>query len=203
MKRISLLLLTVMLSGAIVSCSPKGLSNSEFKSAIPESISSDENSQNFSSTSEMSNQRNIKVPNEVVGAPNRIYIVTGKKKKVFEVGTDGYNQILNITCSRFPETLKEAAFATVDWIEDGRFNWDKISNEMDFIRLEYDTTQTVTMDCMNKNYKDFPAKEISFNDLLFPLMPKRDQTCIVGLVNTYGVLDNSPEIMSKLLEYAD
>lgn len=82
------------------------------------------------------------------------------------------------------------------------FNFGKLSDEFDFLRLSYDTAQTVKMNCMNENYKDLPVKEISFNDIVFPLTGDYNRVCMIGTSNTYGVLDNSTELLAELLSYA-
>jgi len=146
--------------------------------------------------------RDIKIPTELVGSPDRIYIVKGKQEKIFESGTDEYKKIIGLVFERFPETMKEAAMA-IGWVDDGEFNWGLMSDEIDFLRLTYDTTQTVKMSCMNANYKDLPVKEISFNELIFPLTNGYNKVCIIGTKNTYGVLDNSSEIIEELLGYVD
>ena len=146
--------------------------------------------------------RDIKIPAELVGSPDRIYIVKGKQEKIFEAGTDDYNKIIGLVCDRFPETLKEAALA-IEWADNGEFNWGMMAGEIDFLRLTYDTAQTVKMNCMNENYKDLPEKEINFNDLVFPLTDDYNKVCMIGTSNTYGVLDNSSEILAELLRYVD
>lgn len=197
MKKIVVLIVFMVLCASIlISCSSR---NNDIPSIESTAISQKGPK---SKTHTSNDVRDIKIPTELVGSPDRIYIVKGKQEKIFEPGTDEYNKIISLVFERFPETMKEAAMV-IGWVDDGKFNWDRMSDEFDFLRLAYGATQTVKMSCMNANYKDLPVKEISFDDIIFPLTNGYNKVCIIGMKNTYGVLDNSSEIIKELLKYMD
>jgi len=151
------------------------------------------------------NVREASEPSELIGTPDRIYIVKGKNERTIEPGTDEYNEVLELLRSRFPEKLKEAARA-ITWADEAGFNRDMMREEFDFLELSYDTAQTVNLNCMDS---DYPSEEVTFEMMIFPLSEITGTVSIdthktSGVVGrSYGPLDDSAEILVELLGYAD
>lgn len=173
-----------------------------------DSLSASETTPSASVLSESSNAasqekdnpfRSVITPSELIGRPDQIYIIKDNQEKQFKSDSDDYGKILKLLNARFPQKMKEAAMAIL-WVDDkGNFDWSLMYDEFNFVRLSYNNTQTVKMNCMDENYKDPPVKELTFNDIIFPLSEDYNEICIVGTKNTYGVLDNSTSIISELL----
>ena len=125
----------------------------------------------------------ITTPEEIVGAPDRIYVVEDEEESVYERDTLEYEEILKSIIMRFPNELKEAAMA-ISWKnDDGTYNWGKMAEEFDYVRLSYNDMQTVELDCfVSTNHS---PQKLSFNDLIFPCA---EEIFIVGTDKTYGVL---------------
>jgi len=151
------------------------------------------------------NVREANEPSELIGTPDRIHIVKGKNERTIEPGTDEYSEVLELLRGRFPNKLKEAARA-ITWADEAGFNRDMMREEFDFLELTYDTAQTVNLNCMDS---DYPSEEITFEMMIFPLSELTGTVSIdthktSGFVGKcYGPLDDSVEIITKLLEYAD
>lgn len=132
----------------------------------------------------LESEKAISDPVDIVGVPNRIYVVVNSKETVYEKDTFEYDTLLENIRKRFPKTLKESAMAIPWKNDDGTYNWAKMGEEIDFIRLSYDDTLTVKLDCFESS-NHLPQK-LSFNDLIFPLS---EDVVIVGTNKTYGVLE--------------
>lgn len=67
--------------------------------------------------------------------------------------------------------------------DDGTYDWTALAHEFDYIRLSYDNTLTVIVDC----FKDpnHSPQNLNYDNLVFPLS---DNWFIAGGRRTYGVL---------------
>lgn len=195
MKKL-LLLITLLCMVVFASCS-----NSNDDAVSQNRTLKDDESMQSGIFSEKYDSRSAITPTDLIGHPNRIYIIKDSKEIQFEPDSDGYEKILKLMNGRFPEAMKEAAMAIL-WLDDkGNFDWNLMSDEFNYLRLTYNNTQTVKMNCMHENYKGLPVKELTFNDIIFPLSEGYNEICIVGTQNTYGVLVNSSAIMSEILAH--
>ena len=142
---------------------------------------------------------NIRIPAEIMGEPDCIHIVQETQETLFYPDSKSYEEILNLLSNRLPEKMKQAAMDIL-WIDDsGEFDWNMMSKEFSFVRLEYYTSQNVIMDC----FKDtgLPPREITFSEIIFPLSEQYGKICIIDTQGTYGVLDYSSTDVHKLLAY--
>lgn len=128
----------------------------------------------------------ITVPVDIVGEPDRIYMVKDQAETIYEQGSSEFGDYLESTKARFPEGLKEAATALTWKKDDGSFDWKLMSEDFDYIRFHYDDAQNVKLDCYET--ADYPKQELSYNDLTFPLSEELGELFIVGTARTYGVL---------------
>jgi len=125
----------------------------------------------------------ITTPVDIINTPDRIHVVKNTVEVIYEKDTAEYNDLLEKIKARLPDALKEAKMAIPCKDDDGTFDWTALAHEFDYIRLSYDNTLTVIVDC----FKDptHSPQNLSYDNLVFSLS---DNWFIAGGRRTYGVL---------------
>jgi hypothetical protein len=68
-----------------------------------------------------------------------------------------------------PDKFSEAASAFV-WLDEAGENidWSLMAQDFDYLRLIYEDTQTIKINCMGAGYKNY-TPGASYQDIIFPL----------------------------------
>ena len=143
--------------------------------------------------------RAVTKPADLPGEPAEIILVTQRRETAFGQGTQEYQDILELLSSRFPEELKEAAMA-FEWREENGegVDWSRMAEDFDYLRLAYGEEQVVRIQCLTQGHGDGYQPEITFTHMVFPLTGDKTALCIVGTKNSFGVLEDSGEVLAGL-----
>ncbi len=147
--------------------------------------------------------RAVNATTELIGNPDRVILMVNEVETVYEADSAEYKKTLEILNERMPDGFDEAASAFM-WLDEDEdaIDWSLMAQDFDYVRLAYDNTQTVKINCMEKTYEDY-APEGSFQDITFPLtesdLSGSTELFILGMGKFLGILDNSEDTISKLL----